>query len=299
MTCDPRLLEARNWYESAYEWRVVSYAMHTQAILNAHADGKILFYVPAVDKAAARLTKAEMDELRSEPNISTSAKLPGILPLFVGMEVILAESFLPPKYVRGTAAKVAGIEPHPREPEIKGRESISSQGCVVLRYMPKCVYVRVANSSHVFLVKNDGASQPADLQGVLAVRPVSRSWSCKLSTRQNAMHATRTQVPLLPQKQTTLHGVQGKTADPGFIVHWSLPPRLKKEQVWLAIYVSLSRPRRFSSMLSHGLPDRKIIEAGPPAGIVQAFEELFDTKIAATQIACKDARQKLAWPARR
>ena len=52
-------------------------------------------------------------------------------------------------------------------------------------------------------------------------------------------------------------------------------------------------------MLSHGLPDRTIIEAGPPAGIVQAFEELFDTKIAATQIACKDARQKLGWPARR
>ena len=51
-------------------------------------------------------------------------------------------------------------------------------------------------------------------------------------------------------------------------------------------------------MLSHGLPDRTIIEAGPPAGIVKAFEELFDAKIAATKIACKDARQKLGWPAR-
>ena len=24
----PRLLEARGWYECAYEWRIVSYAMH-------------------------------------------------------------------------------------------------------------------------------------------------------------------------------------------------------------------------------------------------------------------------------
>ena len=158
--------------------------MHTQAILNAHAAEKVLFYVPAVDKPASRLSRSEFDELRGEPNIATSAKLPGILPLFVGMEVILSESFLPPKYVRGTVARVEGIELHPREPEIKGRDSITSQGCVVLRYMPKCVYVWVPKSSQLFLQKNDGASQPADLQGVLAVRPVSRSWSCKVSTRE-------------------------------------------------------------------------------------------------------------------
>ena len=95
--------------------------MHTQAILNAHDDGKVFFYLPAVDKPATKLSKTEYHELRSEPNIATSAKLPGILPLFVGMEVILSESFLPPKYVRGTVARVEGIELHPREPEIKGR----------------------------------------------------------------------------------------------------------------------------------------------------------------------------------
>ena len=102
----------------------------------------------------------------------------------------------------------------------------------------------------------------------------------------------------MPQKQTTLHGVQGKFADPGFIVHWTYPPKLPAEQVWLAMYVSLSRPRLFSRLLSHGLPDRKIIEGGPPPGLVKAFEEFFDTKIAATNIACKKARQKLGWPAR-
>ena len=49
---DPRLRAARKWYESAYEWRIVSYAMHTQARLNAHDDGKLLFYISAVDKPA-------------------------------------------------------------------------------------------------------------------------------------------------------------------------------------------------------------------------------------------------------
>ena len=29
------------------------------------------------------------------------------------------------------------------EPDIRGRDSIASHGCVVLLYMPKCIYVRL------------------------------------------------------------------------------------------------------------------------------------------------------------
>ena len=42
---------------------------------------------------------------------------------------------------------------------------------------------------------------------------------------------------------------------------------LKKESIWLAYYVSLSRPRSFGNLLSHGLPDRSTIESGPPEQI--------------------------------
>ena len=84
-------------------------------------------------------------------NISDTAKLMGLLPLYIGMEMILTESILPPRYVRGTACQVVGIELHPKEPSIKDRESIATQGSVLLRFMPKCVYVRVENSTHVFL----------------------------------------------------------------------------------------------------------------------------------------------------
>ena len=108
---------------------------------------------------------------------------------------------------------------------------------------------------------------------------------------------SRTQCPLLPRKQCTLYGVQCKTADPGFIAHWTFP-NLAKESVWLAYYVSLSRPRGFSRLLSHGFPDRDIIEGGPPENITSAFEELFSQKIAATNRACARARAKMGWPAR-
>ena len=46
---DQRLRDARGWYESACEWRFVPYAMHAHAKLDAHAAGKLLFYIPAVD----------------------------------------------------------------------------------------------------------------------------------------------------------------------------------------------------------------------------------------------------------
>ena len=73
---------------------------------------------------------------------------------------------------------------------------------------------------------------------------------------------------------------------------------LKNESIWLAYYVSLSRPRSFGNLLSHGLPDRSIIESGPPEQIAKAFDELFADKIATTKIACVKARQAMGWPAR-
>ena len=74
---DQRLRAARGWYESAYEWRIVSYAMHTQAKLDAHDAGQVLFYVPAVDRPAASLIKEEFDEMRGEPNIGATGKCQG------------------------------------------------------------------------------------------------------------------------------------------------------------------------------------------------------------------------------
>jgi len=292
---DPRLRNARGWYESAYEWRFVSYAMHAHAKLDARAAGKLLYYIPAVDRASAPgIGKAEFDEMRAEPNISKTRKLPGLLPVFEGMEMVLEETLLPPKYVRGCRCKVVGIELHPREPLIEGRESIATDGCVVLVYMPKCVYVRVDGSNDVFLLPR----ADFDIKGVLAVAPKGRPWQLKSPKRQAPMHVTRTQITLLPRKQCTLHGVQGKTATPGFIVYWRYPARLSPEARWLAHYVSLSRPPSLKQLLSHGLPDRHVIERGPPEDWLQQLDELFREKIATTKVACAKARRELGWPPR-
>ena len=105
---DERLKEARGWHECAYEWRIVSYAMHAHARLNANAAEKILYYIPAIDAPAARIPREAFDEMLAMPNIGTSAKFPGILPIFIGMEMILTESYLPPRIVRGTPSAGRG-----------------------------------------------------------------------------------------------------------------------------------------------------------------------------------------------
>ena len=275
--------------------------MHAHARLKAQAAGKVLFYVPAIDQPLAQMSPQDFDDMRAMPNIAASAKLPGIMPLYIGMEVILTESYLPPSIVRGSAGTVVDIEFHPKEPPLDPDGSAASKGCVLLRHMPPCIYVRLETTTTNFLDCDAGAAQPgaSKLNGVLAVTPVTRQWKYKSAVMRQAVDVSRTQSPLLPKKQCTLHGIQGKTARPGFIAHWNFPQRLSTESRWLATYVILSRPTSLAKLLSHGLPDRDIIEGGPPEQIAKAFDELFSDKIAKTKRACAKARRDLGWPARR
>ena len=210
-----------------------------------------------------------------------------------------SESFLPLKIVRGTPVIVVDIELHPRAQPVHHRPSIASHGCALLEYMPSAIlYVRVEDCDKVFLEPGADAPQRGDLdmKGILAVQPVSRPWKFTPKSKETAVWVSRTQVPLLPQKQCTLHGVQGKTADPGFIANWAFPNNLSKESIWLAYYVSLSRPRRLSRLLCRSMPDRDIIEGGPPESITKAFDKLFTAKIKSTNVACARARREMGWP---
>ena len=117
--------------------------MHSHAKLNAKAEWKLLYYTTSIDMPSVRMSKKDFDDMRSQPNISQTGKNRGILPIYIGMEMCLTETYLPPRIGRGTPVDVVDIELHPMEPPIQGRDSIASHGCVILRYMPKHIYVRV------------------------------------------------------------------------------------------------------------------------------------------------------------
>ena len=105
---------------------------------------------------------------------------------------------MPPKYVRGAPGKVVGIEQHALEPPVEGRTSIVLDGVVVLRYMPKAVYVKIDDSDELFLkaapVKAGSASHPAgpDLRGGLAITPQARPLKFKAAAGGPAIAVSRT-----------------------------------------------------------------------------------------------------------
>ena len=61
---------------------------------------------------------------------------------YVGMDMSLTESILPPHLTPGTEVVVTGIEPHSDEPPITDRPSLLQHGCVLLRFMPLAIYVK-------------------------------------------------------------------------------------------------------------------------------------------------------------
>ena len=81
-----------------------------------------------------------------------------------------------------------------------------------------CWQLGTATSLHmngVFPVRDARAGhleRALDPPNLLANKPEFIAWSCKLSSRDQAVHTARSQMPLMAQKQMTLHGVQRKTA---------------------------------------------------------------------------------------
>jgi hypothetical protein len=180
-------------------------------------------------------------------------------------DMMMQKTLLPPQYVTGTVGILLGIELHPDEPKISNRQSVREAGCVILKYMPKWLYLEIKDTADGFL-KSDNADAPQLGRNVIAIEPDSRTWIHHTEDGLN-IAVTRTQIPLLPDKISTLHDIQGKTADPGFAAHWKFPKNLSPEALWLAHYVILSRPRSLANLLSFGLPSRKILEAGPPGSL--------------------------------
>ena len=166
--------------------------------------------------------------------------------------------------------------------------------------MPKCIYVRIPGSSDSFLqAGTHGAAQlgAMDLTGVLAIQPQARPWNFKPAGCKTSVKISRTQVPLLPRKQCTLHGVQGKTAEPGLIYYFRTPRRPSNVMKWVSCYMALSRVRTLRELRSIGLTPaiRELIDEGPPDGFLTRFLKVFDNKILQTQTDIEEVLTELGW----
>ena len=117
------------------------------------------------------------------------------------------------------------------------------------------------------------------------------------SDRVYALRVQRRQLPITIKAASTLHTLQGATAEPGLIFHWRFPRFFSEELRWLATYVALSRPPSLKQLISIGIPvsPRDIIEDGPPEGVLSRFGEMFDDTEKATRLAASELLARLGW----
>ena len=104
--------------------------------------------------------------------------------------------------------------------------------------------------------------QEGSLQPVAAI---PRSWTYDgPELKGQYVNVARRQLPLGPTRVLPLYSMQGMTAEPGLVAHWTFPPRLDYDIKWLICYVILSRVPSLPQLMSIGLSDkiRAIIEGG-------------------------------------
>ena len=130
------------------------------------------------------------------------------------------------------------------------------------------------------------------------MEPLSRKWKYDGSELAGQfINVKRRQIPLAPARVLPLYSMQGMTATPGLVAHWVIPSRLPSDIKWLICYVTLSRVPSLKQLQSIGLSSkiRDILEDGPPEGMVQMFNTLFEQKMQDTQSAALQAKQRLGW----
>ena len=292
-----------NWYHSSFLWSVVSMAAYLQAKASAQAAQRMLYYVQAVDVPSQRIADpALFKEMLAEPNLNKTAKLPALLLFHIGMRMKVTQNVCPPWLVQDTAVTVVDV--HFNHYEKPRRENVCEQ---LLEFIPDAIFVKIDDCNEEFLPRTpcschedfaEGCPECRRHPGVFMIRPTSRSWLFDSKNQPGVKRTVhRISLPLMPYKACSLYSLQGTTAQPGLIAHFTMPTRLGDGMKWLIVYVLLSRVPSLAQLRSIGLDDqvRGIIEKGPPGWLLDAFDKLVNEKLPRTKAACAKARASLGW----
>ena len=323
------------WYEASYVWSVVSMAQVIRSRLSAQHHKTVLFIAQAEDQLMnplclqAREADVDIEDLEREvgqailrhTNMNETGRLPSFWMGHMKMKVRLCQTVEPGIAVTDSTGELVGIDFDEREPT-RHTEAVErcGQSVVILRYMPKCIHVKLDREDGVS-VSNIDLIPPTPCQlheghepdpacadckffrDVVAVAPVQnkQAWSIDVRLKGFAelvkVRVKRRQLPTVCLSASTLHVLQGTTCDPGLIFHWKFPKRLRRDLLWLATYVVLSRVRRFKNLRSIGLTTRvrEIIEQGPPDTLPAQFEKYFADKEVETLVVAKESIRRLGW----
>ena len=316
-----RLEGTELWYQAAPTWATVSMAQVIRSRLSAVKAAATLFIVPARDYVLNRPVNARLTDaylagvISSVPNMNNTGRLPSIGLVHLGMVIRLTNTVEAPEAVTDSTGEIVGIDLDPDEPSAATEHTSAIEGIRILRRLPT-VTVKLHGVRTEFLLPvpctlhaATGACRDCtscDFRaGCIAVEPQLSRRSFPVEVQDPGANSAytiqvqRRQLPMTIKTASTIHTLQGVTADPGLIFHWKFPRFFGEELRWLATYVALSRPPSLAQMISVGLPDelRNIIEAGPPEGILSRFNDMFNEREEATHIRAAEVLRELGWDA--
>eukprot|EP00438_Fugacium_kawagutii_P029642 Skav202685 [mRNA] locus=scaffold1791:746792:748141:- [translate_table: standard] len=296
--------KTKDYFHSSYLWSIVTMVAYYKAKESASAANTPLFLIQAVQKPAKTALKEHYVEMLRVPSLSTTRRLPGITAVHIGMRIRLTTSVLPPWAVQDSAGTVMAIDFGENQPP--SHHGVCA-GEVLLRALPLAIYVQLDDcqleflpptpcDGHQLLGFDSSCSDCKRHPGLIQIKPQTFQWY--FQDKDFSTTVERTTFGIMPEKACPLYGLQGTTTKPGLVAHFNFPARATSDIKFLIVYVLLSRVCNLKSLIAIDLTAkvRDIIEAGPPDGLVCAFDSLFDAKIAKSKKEAFDARIALGWP---
>ena len=150
VTSHADLLGTELWYESAYEWSIVSMATAVRSELSARTHHATLFVLQARDEFTSIIDKQQAKELLRgdavdkalteavlrHPNMNETGRLPSFTLLHIGMSVRLTQTSEAGVAVVDATGKVVGFDFDPEEPVCNSAAvERADQPVVILRCM--------------------------------------------------------------------------------------------------------------------------------------------------------------------
>ena len=207
--------------------------------------------------------------------------LPGVLPLYVGMRLLLyAKDCVRFGLMNGCLCELVAItfsEHEELPPQAVGGHAIP------LQFMPVSLLLRVpdvawALPSSMLPVLPPGVTCP---RGLFQLRP--RSEHLRHSPEKDRwIDVRRTQFPVLPADSRVVYAAQGETFDT-VIADMRRPPNMDRETHWLACYVMLSRTRSIDGLLILRPAERTDLSRKPPQKLIDEIKRLEKLEISSTK----------------
>jgi hypothetical protein len=104
----------------------------------------------------------------------------------------------------------------------------------------------------------------------------------------------RVQFPIMPSEVRTVHAAQGRTFRNKAIFDLGKAQGLCPDAYWLNLYTMLSRPTRLEDMLLINLPDKEILEEGPPKDLRDTLRR-FEREAEELRVRIKEQLITLGW----